>query len=439
MNTNLQNTKSRSLRYRIFLTVSLLTLVRLGCFIPVPFLDKDVFTSLLQVESNINNPAAQALSTFSGTGNLSFGLLSLGILPYINASIVIQLLSTAIPSLSKMQKEEGEYGRRKLTDYVRYLTLVWAVIESIGITNSLRSIIFDWNWWTAIQISITMISGSMIVLWFSELISRDGLGNGSSLLICFNIVSSLPDQITSFFNSLNKESDTTNSSMIFFLLIGVFILTTLGCIYINEALIKIPIVSARQLLKKTKIRSKGLGNSTLPLRINQAGVMPLVFTSYSMTILSSFAQLIKKQEFPIKYFTSLIVFDENISYWFEKILFWSFYAGLIFFFTYFYSTLVLDPKEVAERFRKNSVVILGIQPGNSTRSYLSQTLKRIASINAFFLIFNIIGLQLIESVLNLNVISLRGLGFTSQLILVNVVIDTVKRIRSFLNEEEKML
>ena len=131
--------------------------------------------------------------------------------------------------------------------------------------------------------------------------------------------------------------------------------------------------------------------------------------------------------------------NESLFYWSGKLLFWSIYAGLIFFFTYFYSTIVLDPKDVAERFRKNSVVILGIEPGNPTKSYLTRTLRRIASINAIFLICNIVGLQIIESLLNLNVTSLRGLGFTSQLILVNVLIDTVKRIRSFLNEEENTL
>ena len=184
MNTNLQNTKSRSLRSRILLTVSLLTIVRLGNFIPVPYIDRETFASLLQSESATTNAVAQVLSTFSGGGTTSFGLLSLGILPYINASIIIQLLTTAIPSLSKMQKEEGEYGRRKLTDYVRFLTFFWAIVESISVTYSLRSFIFDWSFWSAAQISITLITGSMIVLWFSELITRDGLGNGSSLLIC---------------------------------------------------------------------------------------------------------------------------------------------------------------------------------------------------------------------------------------------------------------
>lgn len=433
MNINLQNIKDPSLRFRIFLTISLLSLVRIGNFIPVPYINKEIFTNLLQTEASSTNAFAQILNTFSGGGNISFGLLSLGILPYINASIIIQLLSTVIPSLSKMQKEEGEYGRRKLTDYVRYLTFIWAIIESISVTSSLRESIFNWNLEIGIVISITLITGSMIVLWFSELITRYGLGNGSSLLICFNIVSSLPDQIKVFILSLNTQ---VNSIFNIFLLIGIFLITTIGCIYMNEAIIKIPLVSARQLLRKKKFETKNLGNSILPLRINQAGVMPLVFTSYSMVLFSSLIELLKRQTNIFSFFTHLTFFNEIFFYWINKIIFWGFYASLIFFFTYFYSTIVLDPKDVAERFRKNSVVILGIPPGSSTRSYLSKTLKRIAKINAIFLIYNIVGLQIIESFLNLNVINLRGLGFTSQLILVNVLIDTVKRIRSFLNEEE---
>jgi preprotein translocase subunit SecY len=433
MSTKLQNIKNRSLRFRIFLTLSLLTLVRIGTFIPVPYISKEIFTNFLQTETSSTNALAQILNTFSGGSNISFGLLSLGILPYINASIIIQLLTTVIPSLSKMQKEEGEYGRRKLTVYIRYLTFIWAIIESISVAYNLRELIFEWNLEIGIVISITLITGSMIILWFSELISKEGLGNGSSLLICFNIVSSLPDQIKLFIISLSSQ---VNSSFHIFLVVGIFLVTTIGCIYMNEAIIKIPLVSARQLLKKKKFESKNLGNSILPLRINQAGVMPLVFTSYAMLLFSSLIEVFKKQTNILVLFNNLPIFNEVFFYWFSKVLFWVFYAGLIFFFTYFYSTIVLDPKDVAERFRKNSVIIFGIPPGNSTRSYLSQTLKRIAKINAIFLIYNIVGLQIIESLLNLNVINVRGLGFTSQLILVNVLIDTVKRIRSFLSEEE---
>ena len=434
MNTNLQNTKVRSLRSRVFLTVSLLTIVRLGTFIPVPYIDRETFTTLLQTETSSNNAVAQVLNTFSGGGNNSFGILSLGILPYINASIIIQLLTTAIPSLSKMQKEDGEYGRRKLTDYVRYLTFFWAIVESIGITYSLRGLIFGWSFWTATQISVTLITGSMIVLWFSELITRDGLGNGSSLLICFNIVSSLPDQVKIFLESLKTQPYGFNSS---FFLLGIFLVTTIGCIYINEAIVKIPLVSARQLLRKSSSDTKSLGNSTLPLRLNQAGVMPLVFTSYAMVLLSLLGNLVKAQ-LNFEQF-SIIELNQTVVFWGGKIIFWCIYAALIFVFTYFYSTIVLDPQDVAERFRKNSVVILGIRPGNATKIYLTNTLRRIARINALFLISNIVGIQILETVLNINVLSLRGLGFTSQLILINVLIDTLKRIQSFLNENENIL
>lgn len=428
MKTNSKNINSRSLRSRILLTLGLLSIVRLGSFIPVPYLDRESFSSLVEKDASSLNAFAQVLSSFSGSKTNSFGLLSLGILPYINASIVLQLLTTAIPSLAKLQKEEGEYGRRKINDYVRYLTFFWAIVESISFTYSLKALIFDWGFWSAAQISLCFISGSMIVLWFSELITKNGLGNGSSLLICFNIVASLPEQIKAFLLSLQGQNNALESCLFLSL---VFLVTTVGCIYINEAIIRIPLVSARQLLRKKKTDPKELGNASLPLKINQAGVMPLVFTSYAMVLLSSLMGILKSQ-LHLPFF----LFSEGLLFWGGKFIFWGIYAGLIFFFTYFYSTIVLDPKDVAERLRKNSVVILGIAPGNATKIYLSKTLRRIAGINALFLISNIIGIQVIEALLTLNLVSLRGLGFTSQLILVNVLIDTFKRIRSFLNEDE---
>lgn len=434
MNTKLQDSKSLRLKNRILLTISLLTIVRIGSFIPVPYITKEVLVNLLRAENySSSNNFAQLLNTFSGGGNSSFGLLSLGILPYINASIIIQLLTTIIPELSKMQKDEGEYGRRKLTDFIRYLTFFWAIIESLSISYGLREVIFEWNLQIYLIISLSLITGSMIVLWFSELITKFGLGNGSSLLICFNIVSNLPDQIKFSFISLNNSINNFSNNV---LLISIFLITTIGCIYINEAIIKIPLVSARQLLKKTKFEENNSSNSILPLRINQAGVMPLVFTSYAILLVSSLFEVIKKQTNIFHIFFQYPIINSIIFYWFLKSLFWIFYATLIFFFTYFYSTIILDPKDVAERFRKNSVVILGISSGSSTRSYLSKILRYIAKINAIFLIYNIVGLQIIESIINLNITNVRGLGFTSQLILVNVLIDTIKRIRSFLNEEE---
>jgi len=339
---NLQKAKSPSLRSRFILSGSLLTLIRVGSFIPVPYIDRTTFLSLLQNETSSTKAMADVLSTFSGGGNTSFGLLSLGILPYINASIVLQLLTTTIPSLAKLQKEEGDYGRQKITDYTRNLSLVFAIFEAIIVTFSLKSLIFEWSLKTATQISFTFVAGAMIVLWFSELITRDGLGNGSSLLICFNIVSSLPTQIKAFLFSLQNSP---NPFTYFSFLIFIFLVTTFGCVYINEATINIPLFSARQLLKKNRNQEKDYGKTSLPLRINQAGVMPLVLTSYAMVVLTSLSNLLKNQ-FGLDQLSFFSTYP-SLFYWGGKLFFWSLYAGLIFFFTYFYSTIVLDPKDFA--------------------------------------------------------------------------------------------
>jgi len=421
--------KSQSLTSRIFLTISLLSLVRLGTYIPVPYIDRKEFLELLQSETSSINTL---INTFSGAGDNSFGLLSLGILPYINASMIVQLLTNAIPSLAKLQKEEGEYGRRQITELIRYLTFFWAVVESIGLTLSLKKFILEWNFFTATEISLCFISGSMIVLWFGELMTKYGLGNGSSILICFNIVSSLPNQIKSFIVSLDDPSSKLISICF---LIGVSLVTTVGCIFMNEGIIEIPLISSRQFLRKNASTPKTFKNASLPLRLNQAGVMPLVFTSYAMSIFTVFFSGLKNTIQIPTVLNTLVFFNANVAYWSGKLIFWALYCGLIFFFTYFYSTIVLNPKDVAEQLQKNSVVILGIPPGNATKSYLKKTLSRVARINAIFLITNIIGLQLVEAFFHLNLMSLRGLGFTSQLILVNVLIDTLRRVRSFLNEE----
>jgi preprotein translocase subunit SecY len=436
-NIKLQKRQEPSLASRLILTILLLTVIRLGNFIPLPYIDRETFRTLLTVENVNNNPVAQILTTFSGSGTSSLSLLSLGILPYINASIIIQLLTNVLPSLKKLQKDEGEYGRRRITELTRYLTFVWAIIQSIGVTYSLKSLVFDWNFWTAAQIGTSLTAGSMIVLWFSELITRKGLGNGSSLLICFNIVSNLPDQLSKF--SLALKDKTIFISLV---VLSLFLLTTIACTIINEAMIRIPLLSPRQLLSDAKVTSptnpmKSLTKNILPLRVNQSGVMPLVFTSSTMVILSSISSFILNKISSFNFVSTLFVNENSIFYWGGKIVYWLIYALLIFFFTEFYSTLVLDPKDVEEQFRKNSVSIRGIAPGTATREYLSQTLQKLTAINAIFLIGIIISLTILENLLNLDGVTGRGFGLTSQIILVNVLIDTIRRVQGFLETDSK--
>lgn len=432
MNLQLRDKSTPSFQKRFLLTISLLTLVRIGSFIPLPYIDFKTFSTLVESNDSSTTTVATILNTFSGGGTSSFSILSLGILPYINASIIIQLLTTISPSLLKLQKEEGEYGRRKLTDYTRYLTFLCAVIESIITTYSFRSLIFNWNLFSFTEISLTLITGSMIVLWFSELITKEGIGNGSSLLICFNIVANFPDQLKAMSLTLADQN-----ILIVFLLSGIFLLTTIGSIYINEAMVKIPLISASQLLRK--LSKTSLWNSSiLPLRVNQAGVMPLVFTSSVMVILSSVAKLIYQQLFSLESFSFLKSISNTLTVGSGKILYWSTYAVLVFFFTSFYSKIILDPKDIAEQFRKNSVSIRGVAPGFSTQNYLSITINRLTLINAVFLIIVISLLNGLEYFLPVGTLNLRGFGFTSQLILVNVLIDTFRKVQNLLNAEDTL-
>nr|QXI87450.1 SecY [Sargassum phyllocystum]QXI87867.1 SecY [Sargassum mcclurei]QXI88006.1 SecY [Sargassum henslowianum] len=427
---NLQLRKNNpSFRQRFFLTISLLTLVRIGSFIPLPYIDINTFSPLVG-SNNSTTTIATILNNFSGGGNASFSILSLGILPNINASIFIQLLTTINPTLLKLQKNEGEYGRRKLIDYTRYLTFFCAVIESIITTYSFRSLIFNWNILVLIQISLSLITGTMIILWFSELITKYGIGNGSSILICFNIVSNFPDQLRTIALNLSNKS-----IFIGFFISSIFLLTTVGCIYINEAVVKVPLVSASQLLRNVNKFSLW-NNSNLPLRVNQAGVMPLVFTSSVMVILTSITKFLFGQFINIDFFSNLTLFSTNRILLIGKIFYFLLYGISVFFFTSFYSAILLDPKDITEQFRKNSVTIKGITPGINTQSYLSLTIKRLTIINAIFLIIILLLLNGLEYFLPINNLNLRGFGLTSQLILVNVLVDTFRKVQNLLNRED---
>lgn len=429
MDLQLKVKTPKSFRKRFILTISLLTLVRVGSFIPLPYIDIKTFSPLLG-SNNSTSAVATILNTFSGGGAASVGILSLGILPNINASIILQLLTTVNPSLLKLQKEEGEYGRRKLTDYTRYLTFFCAFLESVVTTYSFRSLIFNWNFLVLTQISLSLIAGSMIILWFSELITKDGIGNGSSILICFNIVSNFPDQLKAMSLALANQN-----ILIVFSLSGIFLLTTIGCIFINEAMVRIPLISASQLLRNLS-KTSLWDNSNLPLRVNQAGVMPLVFTSSVMVILSSGAKLFYAQLMNSELFPNFNLISEDLLLKTGNLLYWLGYGLLVFFFTSFYSTILLDPKDIAEQFRKNSVAVRGINPGISTKNYLSITIKRLTYINATFLIVVLVLLNGLEYLLPINNLNLRGFGLTSQLILVNVLIDTFRKVQSLLNAED---
>jgi preprotein translocase subunit SecY len=351
---------------------------------------------------------------FSGGGLSTIGIFALGIVPYINASIITQLLTKIIPNLENLQKEEGEAGRSKITQITRYLTLAWAIIQSTAIALWIRPYVFTWNLNFIIDCIITLTTGSIITMWLSELITEYGIGNGASLLIFQNIVSGIPKNLPRYSYLLKVEniSPALLLGSLFFCMLSITIL-------IQEGTKKIGIISAKQLSKFHNVNSK----SYIPLKINQGGVMPIVFASAAMTIPTYFADFLQKSNI-----------NTNILSLFNSPIYILLYASLIIIFSYFYSSLVLNPDDIAKNLKKMGASIPGIRPGKQTSKYLKFILNRLTFLGAMFLFF----IALIPSIIT-NITELKmfqGLGATSLLILVGVAIDTAKQIQTYMISEK---
>lgn len=391
------NNNSKSLQSRLFNTFLIILLVRTGNYIPVPNVDQEYLKNILY--------SIPLLRNFYTNENLVLGIFSLGILPYINASIMIQLLVSIVPSLEKLQKEEGETGRKKIIKYTRYLTLVWAIIDSISIALALRPILFVQSFVIFSQIIITLITGSMIVLWLSDLITENGLGNGSSIIITLNILSTLPKTIKTVVDLSNPTS-----AAISFLTFSLLIICV---IYVQEAVRIIPLISAKQLTSKFGNNSK---NSYLPLKINQSGIMPIIFASTLLTVINLLINYLVDLNILPNLFT-------NVE--FQSILFRILNFVLIIAFSLFYSNLILNPKELAKDLNKMAVTIPGVRPGNQTSEFLQNMLKRLTLIGALFLAITV----------TIPKVNVYGFGVTSLLILVGVTLETSRQIQTLLISE----
>ncbi len=410
MQSTRKTTKREGLKERIFLTLILLVLSRLGTFIPVPGVDHDAF-----YQSISTNPIVTFLNIFSGGGFASIGIFALGIVPYINASIIMQLATTSIPTLEKLQKEEGESGRQKISQITRYIALGWATIQSLGVSFWVRPYVFDWNTDFVIQMTLALTTGSMLTMWFSEQITEKGIGNGPSLLIFINIISGLPKLIQQKSSLVNANNQATE----LVILASIFLLMIVGIIFIQEGTRRIPIISAKQ-LGKGQSQNK---TSYLPLRLNQGGVMPIIFASAILVLPAYLSQIIKNQI--LLKFLSLLSPNSG-----DKNLYLLFYFSLILFFSYFYASLVINPNDVSQNLKKMESSIPGVRPGKATTDYLQKTLNRLTFLGALFLAFIAVIPSIIENLTN--IATFKGLGATSLLILVGVAIDTSRQIQTYL-------
>jgi len=406
-----QSETTALLKAKITKILFLLLLVRLGLYIPVPNIDLDLFS-----QNQNTNPIFGFAKTLTGSSFLGIG--ALGILPYINASIIIQLLVPVLPQLEQLQKEEGEFGRQQITRYTRYLALIWAIILSSAIAFFLvKPIIFDWSISLALEIILALVTGSILSMWFSELITEEGLGNGSSMLIFINIVGSIPNSFSELNNALFSQASyldnlrISGQGLIFYL----FVVSVI--ILFQDSYKKINIVAAKQLNLSSSDQSQNfsqLKNSYIPLKVNQGGIMPLVFSSTIAVFLAYPVQQLLNLGFVNNSFLSVYSITINIL--------------LVVLFSCFYAGLVLKPDDISQNLAKMAYSIPGIRQGKDTTKYLEKTVARLAFLGGLFLAFLAFFPLVVSNVLQVNIFK----NVTSLLILIGVITDVTSQIRGYL-------
>ena len=413
--TFMQMAQAAGLRGRLLVTVGILILVRLGIFLPVPGIDRPKFHDAISGSNSIFG----LLDIFSGRGLSTLGVFALGILPFINASIIIQLLTAALPSLENLQKNEGEAGRRKISQITRYVTVCWAIIQSVAFsTLFLQQFALSPGPIFVAETAIALTAGSMFVMWASELITERGIGNGASLLIFVNIVASLPKSLGDTIDLVQVGGREIVGRVI--VLVVVFMFTIVGIVFVQEGMRRIPIISARRQVGRRVLAEQ---RSYLPLRLNSGGVMPIIFAAAILSLPLLIANFTKNPE--LANIVNTYLSPGGSAPWVYALV----YLTSIVFFSYFYSSLILNPVDVAQNLKKMGSSIPGIRPGKATSEYIERVTNRLTFLGAIFLGLVAIIPTAVESALK--VPTFKGLGATSLLILVGVAIDTAKQIQTY--------
>ena len=406
----------KELREKILFTIAMLVMYRIGAHIPVPGIPFEGMLDLFE-GTGVAAGAMAMLNLFSGGALKYISVFSLGIMPYITSSIIMQMLQSVVPSLSSLARE-GEVGQRKITQYTRYITLGLAVINSIGYLFLFKSFgitfagtecpEFIFN----IMIVGTLTAGAMLIMWMGELITQRGIGNGMSLIIFANIMAGLPQAI---FSSVEAGSNGIMMTAMVFLVI-LFIIPVI--VFIERGQRRIPVQYAKRVVGR---RIMGGQSNYLPIKVNTAGVIPIIFASALLYFPAQIAVF-----FPNTHWVQVVA-NAMSAGWIS----WILNVLLIVFFAYFYTSMVFNPEETAENLKKQGGFVPGIRPGSATAEYIKNALNKITLPSAIFLaiiaivpsiVFSFTGNQLIQA-----------FGGTSILIMVGVVLDTLDKVESQLD------
>ena len=411
----------KEVREKLLITIGILVLYRIGAYVPVPGIP---FSEMLQATQSASDSssALAVLNLFSGGALSRMSVFSLGIMPYITAQIIMQMLQAVVPALGDMAKE-GESGQRKITQYTRYLTIGLALLNAVGYLFLFKSSSYGLSFVDTgvpevlmdIIVVVTMLAGAILIMWLGEVITQRGIGNGMSLIIFANIMSGLP---TSIIQSFQSDS---NGGLMTAIIVLVIIAVVPLIVYIERGQRRIPVQYAKRVVGR---RVMGGQSTYLPIKVNTAGVIPIIFASSILYFPAQIAVFFPNVDW-------INVFANAVS---SGWLNWILSIVLIVFFAYFYTSMVFNPDETADNLRKQGGFIPGVRPGAATAAYIKSTLNHITLPGALFLAL-IAVVPSIVFVFTSNSL-IRSFGGTSILIMVGVALDTISQIESQLKTHD---
>ncbi|MEF2687384.1 MAG: preprotein translocase subunit SecY [Lachnospiraceae bacterium] len=416
--------KVKDIRSKIFYTFLMLVVVRLGSQLPIPGVDRSYFANWFSQQVG---DAFNFFDAFTGGSFEEMSIFALNITPYITSSIIIELLTIAIPKLEEMQKD-GEEGRKKLTAITRYVTVGLALLESIAMVIGFgrQGLIPDMTAMNVITVVVSLTAGSAFLMWVGERITEKGVGNGISIVLMINILSRIPSDITTLYETFVKPQTVAKGALAAVIILAVIVVTVVLVILLNGATRNIPVQYAKKMQGRKMV---GGQSSSIPLKVNTAGVIPVIFASSLMSMPSIIAAFMGRGNG--NGIGSKILKGLSQQNWFSLsnpvyTLGFVLYAVMIVFFAYFYTSITFNPIEVADNMKKQGGFIPGIRPGKPTQVYLEKILNYIIFIGAIGLLIVCTIPIVFNGVFGASV----SFGGTSIIIIVGVVLETLKQIES---------
>ena len=417
--------KIKDIKNRIFFTFFILVVVRLGAQLPIPGVSRDVFTAWFESQTS---GAFDFFDAMTGGSFTQFSIFALNITPYITSSIIMQLMTIAIPKLEEMQKD-GEDGRKKIREYTRYETIALALIEGFAMGFGLyrSGSLMHNSALDIVMVTAALVAGSCLVMWMGEQITDKGVGNGISIILLINIISTIPNDFKVLYDKFMSGKNVVKAGLAGIIILAVILFIVIFVIYLQDGERRIPVQYSKKVVGRKLV---GGSTSSIPLKVNTAGVIPIIFASSIMSLPGMIVGFLGKTPGGIP---GHILATLNSSNWCRisqpvYSIGLLIYIVLVVFFAYFYTSITFNPLEVADNMKKQGGFIPGIRPGKPTSDYLNKILSNIIFIGAIGLIIVAIIPIFCAGVFGVNV----SFGGTSLIIIVGVVLETLKQIESLM-------